>query len=183
MTTEVLTKELTAGTWAIDPVHSSIQFSVRHMMVSKVRGNFTSFSGVIVVEADGTATVSAEIAIDSITTGNEQRDGHVKSKDFFDAAKYPAAQFHSTRVTMRGDSYAVDGDLTLKGVTKPVRLDLVFGGVNPGAEQGPVAGFEAFVELNRKEFGIDLELPMPTGGVVVGDKVAVTLDIEAVKQG
>jgi polyisoprenoid-binding protein YceI len=181
MTAAVAT-DLSTGTWAIDPVHSSIGFSVRHLMVSKVRGSFETFSGAVVVAADGTPSVTAEIAIDSVHSGNEQRDGHVKSADFFDVEKYPTATFVSTGVRADGNSYVLDGDFTLKGVTKPVQLALEFNGVNPGMGHGEVAGFEASVVLNRKDFGIDIDMPLETGGAVVGDKVTITLEIEALKQ-
>jgi polyisoprenoid-binding protein YceI len=176
------TAQLSTGTWAIDPVHSSINFSVRHLMVSKVRGNFANFSGAIVVAEDGTPSVTAEIAVDSINTNNAQRDAHIKSADFFEVEKYPTASFRSTNVRSNGDNYVVDGEFTLKGVTKPVSLDLEFNGVNPGMGHGEVAGFEASVVLNRKDFGIDIEMPLETGGAVVGDKITITLDIEALKQ-
>ncbi|CRZ18199.1 YceI family protein [Mycolicibacterium neworleansense] len=181
MTVAVAT-DLTAGTWAIDPVHSSINFSVRHLMVSKVRGSFQTFSGAITVAEDGTPSVSATIDVNSIDTRNEQRDAHVRSADFFDAENYPTATFVSTGVRPDGDDYIVDGDFTLKGVTKPVALKLEFNGVNPGMGQGAVAGFEASVVLNRKDFGIDIDMPLETGGTVVGDKVTITLEIEALKQ-
>jgi len=176
------TTQLAAGTWAIDPVHSSINFWVRHLMVSKVRGKFDNFTGAIVVGEDGRPSVYAEIAVDSVNTGNGQRDAHVKSADFFDVDKYPAATFTSSAVESNGDNYVLRGELTLKGVTKPVALDLDFYGVNPGMGHGEVAGFEASVVLNRKDFGIDIDLPLEAGGVVVGDKVTVTLEIEAAKQ-
>ncbi|OBA77263.1 hypothetical protein A5641_18695 [Mycobacterium sp. 1554424.7] len=180
--TATATTQVTSGTWAIDPAHSSINFSVRHLMVSKVRGAFDNLSGAIVVADDGTPSVRAEIAVDSVNTGNGQRDAHLKSPDFFDADKYPVATFTSSSVESNGDSYVLRGDLTLKGVTKPVALDLEFNGVNPGMGHGEVAGFEASVVLHRKDFGIDIDLPLETGGAVVGDKVTVTLEIEAVKQ-
>ena len=180
--TASVASDLSTGTWAIDPVHSSIGFSVRHLVVSKVRGNFETFSGAIVVAEDGTPSVNAEIGVDSLRTGNEQRDGHVKSADFFHAQKYPTATFVSTGVRADGDGYVLDGDFTLKGVTKPIQLVLEFNGVNPGMGQGQVAGFEASVVLNRKDFGIDIDMPLETGGAVVGDKVTITLDIEALKQ-
>ena len=176
------TNQLTEGTWAIDPVHSSIGFSVRHLMVSKVRGTFPNFSGAIVVGEDGTPSVTAEIAVDSVKTNNEQRDAHVKSADFFEVEKYPTATFRSTGVRADGNHYLLDGDFTLKGVTRPVTLDLEFNGVNPGMGRGEVAGFEASVVLNRKDFGIDIDMPLETGGTVVGDKISVTLEIEALKQ-
>ena len=181
MTTAVAT-DLTAGTWAIDPVHSSITFAVRHLVVSKVRGSFENFSGAIVVAEDGAPSVTAEIAVDSLHTGNEQRDAHVKAADFFDVATYPTASFASTGVRSAGDDYVLDGDFTLKGVTKSISLKLEFNGVNPGMGHGEVAGFEASVVLNRKDFGIDIDMPLETGGAVVGDKVTITLELEALKQ-
>lgn len=181
MTVAVAT-DLTAGIWAIDPVHSSVNFSVRHLMVSKVRGSFETFSGAITVAEDGTPSVSATIDVNSIDTRNEQRDAHVRSADFFDAENHPTATFVSTGVRPDGDDYIVDGDFTLKGVTKPVSLKLEYNGVNPGMGQGAVAGFEASVVLNRKDFGIDIDMPLETGGTVIGDKVTITLEIEALKQ-
>jgi polyisoprenoid-binding protein YceI len=155
---------------------------VRHLVVSKVRGTFGSFSGAITVSEDGTPSVTAEIDVASVNTGNEQRDAHVKAADFFDVEKYPTASFASTGVRADGDKYVLDGDFTLKGVTKPVSLALEFNGTNPGMGHGAVAGFEASVVLNRKDFGIDIDMPLETGGAVVGDKVTITLEIEALKQ-
>jgi polyisoprenoid-binding protein YceI len=180
--TATATTQLSAGTWAIDLTHSSISFWVRHLMVSKVRGTFENFSGAIVVAEDGTPSVSAEIAVDSVHTGNEARDAHIKAPDFFDVEKHPVATFTSTGVESNGDNYVLNGQFTLKGVTKPVSLDLQFDGVNPGMGHGEVAGFEASVVLNRKDFGIDIHIPLEAGGVVVGDNVTVTLNIEALKQ-
>lgn len=180
--TATATSQLSSGTWAIDPVHSSINFSVRHLMVSKVRGRFEKFGGLIVVAEDGTPSVNAEIAVDSVDTGNDQRDETIKSAEFFDVEKYPVAAFTSTGLDSDGGNYVLNGQFTLKGVTKPISLDLEFYGVNPGMGQGEVAGFEASVVLNRKDFGIDIDLPLETGGALVGDKVTITLDIETVKQ-
>ena len=182
MTTATATSQLSTGTWAIDSVHSSIAFSVRHLMVSKVRGHFNEFSGAVAIAADGTPSVNAEIAVGSIDTRNEQRDAHLKSPDYFDAETYPTATFVSTGVRENGVGYVLDGEFTLKGVTKPVSLDLEFNGVNPGMGHGQVAGFTASVVLNRKDFGIDIDMPLETGGVVVGDKVTITLEIEALKK-
>jgi len=181
-TTTSNTSRLSAGTWAIDPVHSSVSFSVRHLMVTNVRGRFDQFSGSIVVTEDGAASVSAEILVDSVNSGNEQRDAPTKSPEFFDVQQYPVATFTSTAVQPNGDSYAVNGDFTLKGVTKPITLDLKFNGHNPGMGRGEVAGFEASVVLNRKDFGINIDLPLETGGTVLSEKVTITLDIEALKQ-
>ena len=176
------TNQLSEGTWAIDPVHSSIGFSVRHLMVSKVRGTFANFGGAIVVGEDGAPSVTAEIAVDSIRTNNEQRDAHIKSADFFEVEKYPTATFRSTGLRANSNHYLLDGDFTLKGITRPVTLELEFNGVNPGMGHGEVAGFEASVVLNRKDFGINIDMPLETGGTVVGDKVTISLEIEALKQ-
>ncbi|MCV7175219.1 YceI family protein [Mycolicibacterium sphagni] len=182
MTAPAQTTDLSAGTWAIDPVHSSISFSVRHLVVSKVRGTFGTFGGAVTVAADGTPSVSAEIDVASVHSGNEQRDAHLRAADFFDVEKYPTATFVSASVTPDGDDYRLEGDFTLKGVTKRVALALQFNGVNPGMGHGAVAGFEASVVLNRKDFGIDIDMPLETGGAVVGDKVTITLEIEALRQ-
>ncbi|MGV0793422.1 YceI family protein [Mycolicibacterium sp. XJ1819] len=181
MTTAVATG-LSTGTWTVDPAHSTVGFSVRHLMVSKVRGTFDKFNGTITVAEDGTPSVTAEVAVDSVNTRNEQRDAHLRSAEFFDVEKHPTATFTSTAVRPDGDDYILDGDLTIKGITKPVSLALQFNGVNPGMGAGEVAGFEASVVLNRRDFGIDIDMPLETGGAVVGDKVTVTLEIEATKQ-
>jgi polyisoprenoid-binding protein YceI len=181
MTTATSAK-LSAGTWAIDPVHSHVGFSVRHLMVSKVHGRFAQFDGAITVGEDGTPSVWAEIAVGSVSTGNEQRDAHITGPDFFDAAKFPTATFVSRAVRPDNGGYLLDGDLTLKGATRPITMALLFNGVNPGMGRGEVAGFEATVELGRKDFGIGADIPLDGGGVMVGDKVTVTLDVEAVKQ-
>ncbi|CAG7596516.1 YceI family protein [Rhodococcus opacus] len=180
MTTATATlPNLTAGTWAIDTVHSTVGFAVRHLMVSKVRGTFNDFTGAITVAEDGTAAVTAEIQVASIDTKNTDRDAHIKSADFFDAEQYPTATFTSTAVRAKGDDYVVDGEFTLHGVTRPVELALEFNGVNPGMGNGPVAGFEATTVLNRKDFGITIDMPLEGGGAVVGDKITITLEIEA----
>ena len=182
MTAAVGAQQLSTGTWAIDLVHSSINFSVRHLMVGKVHGRFDQFSGAITIAEDGTPSVTAEIDVNSIDTGNEQREAHIKAPDFFDVAQFPTATFVSTAVRANGDDYVLDGDFTLKGVTKPVTMTLVFNGTSPGTGRGEVAGFDASVVLSRKDFGVGPELPLDGGGTMVGDKVTITLAIEALKQ-
>ncbi|MET0197678.1 MULTISPECIES: YceI family protein [Nocardiaceae] len=179
MTTAIALPELSAGTWNIDPAHSTVGFSVRHLVVSKVRGRFQAFSGAITVAEDGTPSVNAEIDVTSITTDNEQRDGHLKTADFFEVEKYPTATFTSTSVKADGGDFVVTGDFTLHGVTKSIDLKLEFNGVNPGMGAGPVAGFEASTTINRRDFGISIDMPLEGGGAVVGDKIALTLEIEA----
>ncbi|WP_127784419.1 YceI family protein [Rhodococcus sp. X156] len=179
MTSTLALPDLSVGTWTIDPTHSSVSFSVRHLMVSKVRGSFHTFSGTIEVPAEGTPTVSAEIAVDSFDTGNAQRDGHVRSADFMEVDKYPTITFRSTGVQGSGSEFTLVGDLTIHGVTKSVELAVEFNGVSPGMGNGPVAGFEASTEISRSAFGIDMEMPLEGGGVVLGDKVKITIEIEA----
>ena len=172
-----------AGTWDIDAVHSDVSFTVRHMMVSKVRGRFAAFSGQIVT-ADNPldSTVTASVDLNSISTGQEQRDNHIRSADFFETEKYPEMTYRSTGVRADGEDFVVDGELSLHGVTRPVALKLELGGFSPDALNpgGTRAGFSATTEINRGDFGIDISMPMDGGGVVVGDKISINLEIEGV---
>ena len=172
------------GTWQIDAVHSDVSFSVRHMMVSKVRGNFTDFEGTIVTAEQPTdSTVTATIKLDSIDTRNAQRDAHIRSADFFEVETYPTMTYRPTGLTANSDdTWTLDGELSLHGVTKSVALHLELNGFTADPYGGQRAGFSAKTEINRKDFGIDIDLPMDGGGVVVGDKITVTLEIEAVLQ-
>jgi polyisoprenoid-binding protein YceI len=170
-----------AGTWTIDPVHSEVGFLVRHMMVSKVRGKFTSFEGSIVTGEHVTdSSVNATVDLSSIDTGNADRDNHIRSADFFDVDANKSMTFTSTSLTADGDGYALNGDLTLRGVTKPVSFDLEVNGFGPDAFGGTRSGFTATTTISRSDFGVDFNAVMETGGVVVGDKVTVQLEIEAV---
>ena len=169
------------GTWAIDASHSTVGFSVRPMMVSKVRGYFRTFSGEIVTAEDpAQSTVTATIDMDSIDTRQEQRDAHIRSADFCDVGNHTVMTFRSTEVRTDGADWTVVGDLTIKGITKPVELELELNGFGPDAYGGTRAGFSAKTEISRKEFGVDIDMPMDGGGVVVGDKISIELEIEAV---
>ena len=173
----------TAGTWTIDPVHSEVGFTVRHMMVSKVRGKVTSFSGEIVTGADPLdSSVAADIELSSITTGNDQRDAHIRSADFFDVDKHPVMSYRSTAIRQQGSGYVLDGQLTLKGVTRDVPLSLELNGFGPDAYGGTRAGFSATAEISRGDFGVNWNAAIEGGGVVVSDKVTIQLEIEAVLQ-
>ena len=181
MTAAILIPSYTAGTWDIDPVHSEVSFSVRHMMVSKVRGRFGSFTGQIVTGEDVTgSSVSATIDATSIDTNNEQRDNHIRSADFFDVANHPIWTFASSLVRVEDGELRVDGELTIKGVTRPVTLSLEVEGFGPDPYGGTRAGFSATTTINRADFGVDISMPLDGGGVVVGDKVTINLEIEAV---
>ncbi|MBF6182848.1 Uncharacterized conserved protein [Nocardia otitidiscaviarum] len=177
------TTALTAGTWTIDAAHSTLGFAVRHLMVSKVRGRFTDFSGQLVIGEDGTASAEAEIRVDSVTTDNPQRDAHLRTADFFNAENFPLATFKSTGFRVNGEDFEVDGEFSIAGVTKPITLEVEFLGVNPGMGQGPVAGFEAKTVINRRDWGITIDMPLADGGAVIGDKITLTLGIEVVQQG
>jgi polyisoprenoid-binding protein YceI len=169
------------GTWDIDATHSTVGFSVRHMMVSKVRGYFRTFSGEIVTAADpAQSSVTATVDMDSIDTRQEQRDAHIKSADFFDVGNHTVMTFRSTGVRNHGEDWVVEGDLTIKGITKPVTLALELNGFGPDAYGGTRAGFSGRTDISRKEFGVDIDMPMDGGGVVVGDKINIELEIEAV---
>ena len=181
-TTETAIPGYVAGTWTIDPVHSEIGFSVRHMMVSKVRGRFTKFSGQIVTAEDPLqSSVTAEIDLTSINTGQEQRDQHIQSADFFEVETYPTMTYKSTGVRVEDGEYVLDGDLTLKGVTKSVPLRLELQGFGEDAYGGYRAGFTATGEINRSDFNVSFNAPLQNGGVVVGEKIQLQLEIEAVK--
>jgi polyisoprenoid-binding protein YceI len=180
--TETVVPGYEPATWNIDAIHSEVGFSVRHMMVSKVRGRFTGFSGQIVTAEDPReSSVTAEIDLASINTGNEQRDAHIKSADFFEVETYPTMTYKSTSVRVEDGEYILDGDLTLKGVTKRVPLHLELNGFGPDPYGGTRAGFTATGEINRRDFNVNFNAPMANGGAVVSDKIALHLEIEAVK--
>jgi polyisoprenoid-binding protein YceI len=177
------TPEIPAGTWTIDASHSEVGFSVRHLMVSKVKGNFETFEGTITIGDDPLASsVQVEVYLSSINTRDEQRDGHLRSSDFFEVETHPKMTFVSTKVEPAGSDYKVTGDLTIKGTTKPVVLDLEFNGIHPDPWGGTRSGFSATTEISRKAFGVDFEIPMDGPGVVVGDKITISLEVEAVLQ-
>lgn len=173
---------LTVGTWNVDPSHSSVGFTARHLMVSKVRGTFTSFSGAVVVAENPLAsTVSASVDMASVNTGDANRDGHLQSPDFFDVAQFPTMTFATTSLEADGDDYLLHGDLTIKGVTRPVTFELEFEGVATDPWGNTKAGFGAEAEINRKEWGLEWNVALEAGGVLVGEKIKIQLDIQAVR--
>ncbi len=172
-----------AGTWEIDADHSEVAFAVRHMMLSKVRGRFTAFRGTIITgESPEASSVSADIEMQSITTGNEQRDGHLRSPEFFATDDHPEMTFRSTAIRQVGGGWLISGDLTIKGVTKSVELKTDLLGIGPDAFGGTRAGFVATTSINRHDFAVNWNAAIEGGGVVVGEKVDITLDIQAVLQ-
>jgi polyisoprenoid-binding protein YceI len=175
------TVSVAAGTWDIDPVHSEVSFAARHMMVSKVRGRFTSFSGEIVTgERFLDSSVTASVDLASVTTNNDQRDEHIRSADFLDVATHPTMTYRSTGVHADGSDHVLEGELTLHGVTRSVPLQLELTGSGPDAYGGTRSGFSATATINRSDFGIDISLPLDGGGVVVSDKIQIQLDIQGV---
>jgi polyisoprenoid-binding protein YceI len=170
-----------AGRWNVDSVHSEVGFSVRHMMVSKVRGKFTKYEvEIVTAENPLESSVTASIDLNSIDTGNPDRDNHLRSADFFEVEKYPAMTFRSTGIRPSGDDFILDGELTLKDVTKAVSLNLEFGGFGPDPYGGTRAGFTVTGEIVRSEFRVDFNAALETGGFVVSDKVSLHFEIEAV---
>ena len=181
MTTTVPTSTsvpgLVAGTWTIDPSHSEVGFTVRHLM-TKVRGNFESFEGTVTTgETLADTAATASIDLNSVNTRDAQRDGHLRSGDFFDTENNGPMTFTST--SFNGET--ATGELTIKGVTKPVELDVEFLGIDTDAYGNTRIGFEATTEISRKEFGIDFNVPLDGGKLLVGDKVSIELSIQAIK--
>lgn len=170
--------------WTLDTAHTHVGFSVKHLMISTVRGRFTAFTGQLDLdETDFTKSAfSGEIDVASVDTGNADRDDHLRTNDFFDVPNHPKMLFRSTRIERKGDDeYVVHGELTLRGVTLPVALDVEYGGVSKSPYGQTVTGFSAKTTINRKDFGVNFNALLETGGVAVGDKVKLELDVEAVK--
>ena len=174
--------ELTPGVWNVDSSHSTVGFVVRHLMVSKVRGHFGTFTGALTIADDPLASsVEASAETASITTGDDTRDNHLRSADFFDVENFPAISFSSTGIDRRGDDYVLHADLTIKGVTKSVDFQLEFDGVAADPWGGTRAGFSAETEINRKDWGLGWNVAIEAGGVVVSEKVKIQLEVEVVK--
>ena len=170
-----------AGTWTVDPVHSEVSFVVRHMMVSKVRGRFDTFSGTLSTAANPLeSSVTATVDLSSVNTGEPNRDNHIRSADFFEVEKHPTMTFQSTGIRPDGDDFVLDGDLTIRGTTRPVTFRLEINGFGPDAYGGTRAGFSAVTEINRMDWGVSYNGPIPGGGVAVSEKVTISLEIEAV---
>jgi polyisoprenoid-binding protein YceI len=177
-----LPAELT-GTWEIDPIHSTIGFAAKHAMVATTRGHFEEFTGGATIDAANPEASSAwaEIQAASLTTKTSQRDDHLRSADFFDVEKYPTITFRSTSARVDGDDLILEGDLTIRGASKPVEVVWEFGGVAKDPFGNTKAGFEGSTTVNRKDWGLNWNAALETGGFLVGDKVKLVLEIEANK--
>lgn len=174
----------TTGTWQIDPTHTTIGFSVRHAMIAKVRGRFTDFAGSFTLNGDDPANSSAQLTVllTSVDTQNDDRDNHLRSAEFFDVETFPEMTFISTGVEAKGSDFVVTGDLSVHGVTKsvPVKFELV--GISQDPWGNTRIGFEGEAEINRRDFGLEWNVALDTGGVLVSENIKITLDVEAIKQ-
>ncbi len=179
-----LTLANATGTWVIDAAHTNLGFSARHAMVAKVRGSFADFSGSFTIDGADVAASSAELTIQaaSIETKNADRDAHLKSADFLDVESFPTVTFVSTAVTVAGNDVTVTGDLTIHGVTKSVDVAYEFVGISQDPWGQTKIGFEGSTKISRKEFGLIWNAALETGGVLVGDEIKLSLDVEATKQ-
>ncbi len=172
------------STWKIDPSHSTVEFVAKHMMITKVRGRFPDVEGTVHFDEDNVAnsSVEATIQVATVNSGAEQRDTHLRTGDFFLVEEYPTMTFKSTRIEHKGnDEYNVIGDLTIRGVTREVTLDTTFEGRNVSPWGAETMGFSAETTINRKEWGLNWNVGLETGGVLVGDKIKLELNIEVVK--
>jgi polyisoprenoid-binding protein YceI len=171
--------------WIIDTAHSEVGFKVKHLVISTASGKFTSFEGTLEADKEdfSDAKISFSADIDSIHTGNEQRDGHLKSADFFDAANHPKLSFVSSQLAPKGGSdYILKGNLTLRGVTKPVELTVEFGGTQKDFYGNTVAGFEINGKINRQDYGLTWSAVTEAGGIVVSDEVKLHINAELIKK-
>ncbi len=171
--------------WIIDTAHSEVGFKVKHLVISTASGKFTSFEGTLEAEKEdfSDAKISFSADIDSIHTGNEQRDGHLKSADFFDVANHPKLSFISTQLSPKGGSdYRLKGNLTLRGVTKPVELAVEFGGTQKDFYGNTVAGFEINGKINRQDYGLSWSAVTEAGGIVVSDEVRLHINAELIRK-
>jgi len=172
--------------WKIDPMHSEVEFKIRHLMISNVTGYFGTYDATVESSSDDftDAKITFEADVTSISTKNEQRDEHLKTEDFFHAAQYPKITFVSTGVTKKGsDEYKVTGDLTIRGVTKPVELEVEYNGIQQDPYGQTKAGFEVKGKINRKDFGLTYSAVTETGGVLLSDEVKLQAGVQLVKQG
>ena len=180
-----LTAPTVKTAWKIDPAHSGAEFKVRHMMISNVKGRFSAISGTVTLDEDDISNSSVEASIDaaSIDTREAQRDAHLKSADFFDVEKYPALKFTSTHVKRTGeDEFAVEGDLTIHGVTRHVTFHVEGPGTPAKDPWGNTRlGLSATAKINRKDFGLTWNATLETGGILVGEEVNITLDIQLIR--
>jgi polyisoprenoid-binding protein YceI len=170
------------GRFAIDPTHTSVEFAVRHMMISTVKGRFGDVAGTVEIPEEGAPKLDVTIQAGSIDTRSEQRDAHLRSPDFFDVEKFPVLRFVSTAAERLSDGWTVAGDLTIRGVTRPVTLQVTEEGTGVDPWGNEKAGYTATTKFRRSDFGLNWNAALETGGVLVSDEVKVALDVQLVKQ-
>lgn len=170
--------------WSLDPAHSELEFKVKHLMITTVTGKFNDFTSELTSEGDdfNHAKVSFQANISSINTGNNDRDNHLKSADFFDSEKFPAMTFDSGELSEDGDDYALNGNLTIKGITKPVKLTIEFGGIATDPWGNTKAGFTLTGKIKRTDFGLNWNAALETGGVMVSEEVRILGELQFIKQ-
>lgn len=174
--------ELTPGIWTVDPSHSTVGFTARHLMITKVHGHFTDFDGTVSVADDPLASsVEANVRLASVDTGSADRDAHLRTADFFDVEQHPAMILRSTGITETVGRYALAADLTIVGQTHPVVFVLEFDGVSTDPFGNTKAGFSAATDINRSDWGLNFNMALETGGVVVSEKITIELDIQLVR--
>ena len=176
---------MTKTKWLLDPIHSELQFKIKHLMISNVSGAFKNFSAEVETEDEdfSTAKINLTAQMDSISTNNEQRDAHLRNSDFFEVEKYPELKFKSTKVEeVDSDTFMLHGELTMKGVTKPVKLHVEFNGATKDPWGGERAGFVITGKINRADWGINFNSVLETGGVMLSEEVRINSEIELVKQ-
>lgn len=176
---------MTKTKWLLDPMHSELQFKIKHLMISNVSGAFKNFSAEVETEDEDFSTAKINLAaqMDSISTNNEQRDAHLRNSDFFEVEKYPELKFKSTKVEkVDSDTFMLHGELTMKGVTKTVKLDVEFNGATKDPWGGERAGFVITGKINRADWGINFNSVLETGGVMLSEEVRISSEIELVKQ-
>jgi polyisoprenoid-binding protein YceI len=172
---------LEPGTWTLDPLHCTVEFTARHMAISKVRGRFRTFDAQIVVgDTLDTSSLRASVDLSSVDTDNADRDNHLRNSDFFNVDHHPQMTFESTNIVDLGDNgYAVTGDLTINGITRTETLDVTFNGTETFPGDGSFhAGFEATGTINRMDYGVDFNVPLAAGGFVISEKIGIELDIQ-----
>jgi polyisoprenoid-binding protein YceI len=185
MTETLLHPKYTVGTWKVEPAHSGISFQVRHLAISKVRGTFENFDVTIVTSEDPTkTTIEASVDVASVNTGQEARDNHLRSSDFFQVDQYPTMTFTATgeNITFDGDDFTIVGDLTLRGVTHPITITGELGGVIDDPYGNVRAGATGSAKINRQDFGVSWNAALEAGGFTLGDEVTVNLDLQVVLQ-
>jgi len=179
------TAVLTNTKWAIDPMHSEVQFKVKHLTISNVTGSFKKFSGTVTTKSEDFENAEIQVSLDvnSISTNQEMRDNHLKGAEFFDTEKYPQINFKSTSFKKsKGEDFLLAGDLTIKGITKQVEVKVVFGGTTKDGQENLKAGFEVTGVINRKDFGLISNSLTEAGGLVLGEEIKLTANIQLAKE-